>query len=89
MLMILILTSWMSITSAEIKSDDCEKLLDKCAIVVEKQKKAIDEQQDVIKSQDELVGHLKEVSKEQEKEIKETRSWLFGTNAIFLLLLLL
>jgi hypothetical protein len=79
----------MSTISVKTNASDCEPLLDKCAVVVEKQKKAIDEQKDVIESQDELVVHLKDVSKAQEKEIKDTRSWLFGTNFFLLLLVLL
>jgi H2-forming N5,N10-methylenetetrahydromethanopterin dehydrogenase-like enzyme len=87
--MILTLILWMNTANAEVKNNGCEKLLDKCAIVVEKQKKAINEQQDVIDSQEKLVKHLKEVSEEQEKEIKDTRSWLFGSNIFLLLLMLL
>ena len=80
---------WMSTINAGVENEGCEKLLDKCAVVVEKQKNAIDEQRDVIDSQRKLTNHLQKVSEVQEKEIKETRSWLFGSNIFLLLLMLL
>lgn len=89
MLIIPMMTLFLTTTNTSLARTTCDDVLEKCAITVEKQKKAISEQKDVIKDQDVHIDTLKKKNKAQEEKIKETSVLSYISNALLLLLILL